>query len=76
MLHVVHNGFHYGVQECGNEFEKSAIDLHGLFNIAPCTREDFQKIDEGLSEGYTIFIRHLNTRWLTLVPALEKVEES
>ena len=84
VLHKVHTGFHNGLLEYGKDMVDLAFDLHGWFNIAPCKREDFIQAavdfqNEALfvvfERNEALFYRHVECRWLTLVPALQKVEE-
>ena len=75
VLHIVHTGFHYGIEQYGSVVENLSLDLYGWFKTAPCKREDFRDLGEELANSSALFYRHLNTRWLTLVPALQKVEE-
>ena len=74
-LHIVHKAFHCGCVQYGSEFESLAVDLHGWFKIAPCKREDIHALSKELGESSPLFQRHVESRWLTLVPALQKVEE-
>ena len=83
-LHKVHTGFHNGLLEYRKDMENLAFDLYGWFKIAPCKREDFMQVAVDFQNGalFTVsernealFCRHVECRWLTLVPALQKVEE-
>ena len=74
-LHIVHKAFHYGCVQHGSEVESLAVDLHGWFKIAPCKREDIHAVSKELGESSPLFQRHVESRWLTLVPALQEVEE-
>ena len=84
VLHKVHAGFHSGLLEYGKDMENIAFDLHGWFKIAPSKREDFMQVTVNfqnealfavLEQNELLFYRHKECRWLTLVPALQKVEE-
>ena len=83
-LHKVHTGFHNGLLEYGKDLENLAFDLHGWFKIAPCKREDFMQVAVDFQNevifavfkrNEALFYRHVECRWLTLVPALKKIEE-
>ena len=83
-LHKVHTGYHKGILVYGTEVENLAFDLHSWFKIAPCKRDDFmhvaaelqdKEIFQVFSRNEALFYRHIETRWLTLVPSLQKVEE-
>ena len=75
-LHIVHNAFHKGIDVFGQESEQLAFDLHAWFKQAPCKEEDYRELSEDVTiENESLFLRHLNTRWLTLVPALLRVKK-
>ena len=84
-LHKCHNGFHQGIIVYGKESESLAFDLHSWFKFSPCKREDFVQVafelqsmgffDGAYSTNSALFYRHVETRWLTLGPALEKALE-
>ena len=84
VLHKVHTGYHNGIMEYGHDVENMAFDLHSWFKISPCKREDFVMVTVDFqseiifavfNKNESLFYRHVETRWLTLVPALEKVEQ-
>ena len=74
-LHTVHNGFRKGLDVYGQEAEELAFDLYYWFKGAPCKREEFRKLENDLDLNLhqSLFLRHIEARWLTLVPALEHV---
>ena len=83
-LHTFHNGYHNRILVYGTEVEMG-FDFHSWFKIAPYKREDFMQVAAKLqdkeifqvfSHNEEVFYRHAETRWLTLVPSLQKVEES
>ena len=72
-LHVAHNGFRYGLKEYGSEVDQLCLDLFYWFKISPCKREDFLGVLNDLDLEERFFIRHVQSRWLTLGPATERV---
>ena len=83
-LHKCHNGFHRGILQHGKDVENLAFNLLAWFKISPCKRVDFMEVAaelqgstvfEVFSRNEALFYRHVQTRWLTLVPALKKVEK-
>ena len=83
-LHKCHNGFHKDILEYGQEVESLAFNLNAWFKATPCKREDFmhvvaelqnKEIFEVFSRNEALLSRHVETRWLTFVPALAKVEQ-
>jgi len=74
-LHVVHNAFRKGLEAYGDNAEELAIDLFQWFKSHTCQREDFTAVQQDLGFDEELFIRHVQCRWLTLLPALERVEK-
>ena len=76
-IHTIHNAFHTGIKNLGGfgeMVEQLAFDLHAWFKHSPCKSEDFIKMADSITrENEALFIRHLNTRWLTLSPCLEVI---
>ena len=74
-IHIIHNGFRKGLNVYGQEAEELTFDLYYWFRMAPCKREDFRNLEEELDLQLheSLFLRHIEARWLTLVPALERV---
>ena len=69
-MHVVHNSFREGLKVYGQSSEQLAIDLFYFFKSSPCKREDFLDVEYELGFDEELFIRHVQCRWLTLIPAL------
>ena len=58
----------------GEDAEKLCFDLHAWFKLSPCKEEDFRMLSDNLYiEDESLFLRHINARWLTLVPALTRL---
>ena len=72
-LHVVHNSFRKGLNAYGEDAEQLCLDLFYWFKLSPCKREDFRDIVEKLDFEEINFVRHVQSRWLTLLPAVERV---
>ena len=85
VLHKAHGGFHKGLLQYVQDVEHLSFELHSWFKIAPCKREDFVQVTVEFQneiiftyfkKSETLFYGHVESRWLTLIPALRKVEES
>ena len=85
VLHKTHGGFHKGILQDGQDVEHLSFELHSWLKIAPCKREDFMKVPAEfqneiiftyLKKSETSFYGHVESRWLTLIAVLRKVEES
>ena len=72
-MHVVHNSFREGLKVYGQSSEQLAIDLFYFFKSSPCKREDFLDVEYELGFDEEMFIRHVQCRWLTLIPALKRI---
>ena len=72
-MHVVHNSFREGLKVYGQEAEELAIDIFYFFKHSPCKREDFLEVEASLGFDEELFIRHVESRWLSLLPALERI---
>lgn len=69
-MHVAHNAFRKGLSTYGSQAEELSIDLFYYF---PCRRDDFAKVQEEVGFTEEMFIRHIQCRWLTLIPAVDRV---
>ena len=56
----------------GQEVEELAIDIFYFFKHTPCKREDFFEVETSLGFDEELFLRHFQSRWLSLLPALER----
>ena len=79
MLHKTHGDFHKGILQFGQDVEHLSFELHSWFKIVQCKREDFIQVAvEFQNEIIFTYLKKseaLFYRWLTLIPALKKVEE-
>ena len=74
-VHAVHNGLKYGLSEHGQLAEQLAIDLFYWFKAHPA-HKDYFKTQTDLGFDQQLFIRHVNSRWLTLTPALTGIVDN
>ena len=72
-MHVVHNSFREGLKVYGQSSKQLVIDLFYFFKSSPCKREDFLDVEYELGFDEEQFIRHVQCRWLTLIPALKRI---
>ena len=76
IVHVVHNAFHKGVTVLHQDVDGLAFDLHAWFKHSPCKEDDFRELSDSTTiEDESLFLRHVDTRWLTLCPVLERIIE-
>ena len=60
----------------GSQAEELAIDLFYCFRHFSCRRDDFAKVQEKVGFSEQMFIRHIQCRWLTLIPAVVRVAQN
>ena len=72
-IHVVHNAFRAGVNAYGDASEELAIDRFYWLKSSPSRREDYIHVLSDLGLDEELFIRHVQCRWLTLIPALDRI---
>ncbi|KAG0438055.1 hypothetical protein HPB47_017163, partial [Ixodes persulcatus] len=71
-LHKVHNAFSAGLDSFCSELESIVTDVHHYFKYA--TRHaDMKELQCKLGLPQLEFLRHVNSRWLTLLLSIERV---
>ena len=74
-LHVVNNTFRKKLESYGEDIENLCIDLFYFFKLSAARREDFLKIQQKLVLGQVVLLRHVESRWLLLLQAAERVKD-
>ena len=74
-IHIVHNAFGKGMQECGKEIEQLCMDLHSLFKYSAARREDFKELQCEMDLDMHNFQQHTEVRWLSIGPAIKRLLE-
>ena len=59
----------------GEDIENLCIDLFYFFKLSAARREYFLKIQQKLDLHEVVFLRHVGSRWLSLLPAAERVKD-
>ena len=72
-LHIVHNAFRQGLNIFGEQAEQLVLDLFFFLKASPCRKEYFFETQLGLGLDSGLFINHVQSRWLTLIPAVKRV---
>ena len=72
-LHVIHNAFRKGLDIFGAHAESLAIDLFYWFKSSAARREDWSLTMAELELDEKLFIRHIESRWQSLIPAFERI---
>ena len=73
-LHVVHNSLRKGVEGYGSDVENLCIDTYYFFKLSPPRREDYADVQQKLNLDEFVFLQHVLSQWLSLIPAIEKVK--
>lgn len=71
-LHKVHNSFARGMSAFGSDVEAAVVDVYYFFKNSSAQHALFkaEQVAFGLAEN--VLLRHVNSRWLTLGPAVER----
>ena len=72
-LDVVHNSFKKRVEAYGEDIENLCIDVFNFFKLPASRREDYVAIQQKLDLDEIVFLHHVESRWLFLLPAIERV---
>ena len=73
-IHVAHNSFRKGIEAYGEAIENLCIDLFYFFKLSASRRDDYLAIQQKLDLEEIVFLRHVESRWLSLLPAVERVK--
>ena len=72
-LHIVHNAFRQSLNVFGEQAEQLVLDLFFFLKASPCCKEDFLETQADLGFDEVMFMKHVQSRWLTLIPAVQRV---
>ena len=70
---MCHNSFRAGLKKYGSDAEELCLNLYYFISKSPARREDLLVIEEALGLDELVLLRHVQSRWLSLVPALQHV---
>ena len=74
VLHTVHNTFKAGLEKYGGDAQDLVIELFYFFKNA-ARREDFAEVQMALNLEEHSFFKHCDSRWITLIPVLQRANE-
>ena len=69
--YVCHNSFKKGLSKYGYNAEELCLNLYYFFKRSSCQRQDLFEIEESLGLEELILLCHVQSCWLSLIPALE-----
>ena len=59
----------------GSSVPEFVVNIHLFFKKSPARKEDYENVQEELVIPSHAFLKHVDSRWLTLKPALERITE-
>lgn len=74
-LHKVHNSFTRGLSAFGSDVEAAVVDVYYFFKNSSAQNELSKAEQVAFNLPENVFLRHVNSRWLTLGPAVERLTE-
>ncbi|KAJ6643983.1 hypothetical protein Bhyg_08948 [Pseudolycoriella hygida] len=74
-IHIIHNGFKKGLDEYGKNIADLSINLHYFFYGESLRSEEFRTIETKHGKAHHRFIKHIPTRWLTLLESTLRIIE-
>ena len=69
-LHICQNAFGKGLGVFSNEISEFVIDLHLLIKQSAARKEDFEAVQQELGLAQHTFLKHVESRWLSLLPVV------
>lgn len=72
-LHKVHNCFSKALDKIPLDIDEFATDLFGFFKMSAARREDLINLEKLLNCEQKFLLRHVNSRWLTLGPVVDRI---
>ena len=73
LIHVCHNSFCKGLKQYVDNAEELCMNLYYFFKNNPCRREYLFETEETLDLGELVLLCHTQCRWLSLIPALQRM---
>lgn len=73
LIHICHNSFHKGIAQYGFKAEELCLNLYYFFKRSSARRSDLFDAEQALGLDELMVLRHVQSRWLSLVPALERL---
>ncbi|KAJ6639772.1 hypothetical protein Bhyg_12519, partial [Pseudolycoriella hygida] len=74
-IHIIHNGFKKGLDEYGKNIADLSINVHYFFDGESLRSEEFRTIETKHGKALHRFIKHIPTRWLTLLESTLRIIE-
>ena len=72
-IHKIHNAFKAGNTAFGIHALDFAMNIFTWFHLYPARQEDFKFVQDDENLENLKFLRHVDSRWLSLLPAVERI---
>lgn len=72
-LHIVHNTFLKGLKQYGLDVSDVITQIFNWFDGWPVRKDDFESMCKKKNIDFKSFIKHVSSRWLTILPAAERL---
>ena len=72
LIHVCHNSFKKDLTQFGHNVEEMCLNLYYFFKKTPCRKSVLFNIEESLGLDELVVLHHVQSHWLSLVPALQQ----
>jgi len=74
-LHIIHNAYEKGLQCLGRDASEFIMKIYYFFKKWPLRRGDFKNVQNEVGVKNLNFIKHVETRWLSMEEAANRVIE-
>lgn len=74
-IHIMHNAFMKGLQAHGQIISDVIITIYYFFDGWPTRNEQYETVQKQMGVPLHAFIKHVPSRWLTLLPVAERIIE-
>ena len=72
--HVLHNGIHHGIDQFGSfDIESIVVKIFNYFSIYTVRTHELKEFCEFVEVEFRNLLSHSKTRWLSLLPAVERI---
>lgn len=74
--HILHNAIKHSIDKLDYDIENLVLKLYSHFSISAKRRESLKDCFEFNESQYQELLRHVTTRWLSLLPCIERILKS
>jgi hypothetical protein len=74
-IHIIHNSFLKGLKDLGEDVQELIFSVHRFFDHWPKRWASYRDIQKNLCLPSHMFLQYCSSRWLSLLPAAERLLE-